>query len=55
MIETPLAILNLKEIGHAAAASELPLTCFVLGTNDLIKATRKRRRPTGCRFSPGFR
>lgn len=40
MIETPLAILNLKEIGHAAAASDLPLTCFVLGTNDLIKATR---------------
>ena len=40
MIETPLAILNLKEIGRAAAAAELPLTCFVLGTNDLIKMTR---------------
>ncbi len=40
MIETPLAILNLREIAHAAAAAELPLTCFVLGTNDLIKATR---------------
>jgi len=40
MIETPLAILNLKEIGQAAASAELPLTCFVLGTNDLIKATR---------------
>ena len=40
MIETPLAILNLKEIGNAAASAELPLTCFVLGTNDLIKATR---------------
>ena len=40
MIETPLAILNLKEIGRAAVAAELPLTCFVLGTNDLIKMTR---------------
>ncbi len=40
MIETPLAILNLKEIAQAAAAGTLPLTCFVLGTNDLIKATR---------------
>jgi citrate lyase subunit beta/citryl-CoA lyase len=40
MIETPLAILNLKEIAQAAASAELPLTCFVMGTNDLIKATR---------------
>jgi citrate lyase subunit beta / citryl-CoA lyase len=40
MIETPLAIFNLKEIAEAAASAELPLTCFVLGTNDLIKATR---------------
>jgi citrate lyase subunit beta / citryl-CoA lyase len=38
MIETPLAILNLKEIAKAAAADVLPLTCFVLGTNDLVKA-----------------
>jgi citrate lyase subunit beta/citryl-CoA lyase len=40
MIETPLAILNLQDIAKAAAAAELPLTCFVLGTNDLLKATR---------------
>jgi citrate lyase subunit beta/citryl-CoA lyase len=40
MIETPLAILNLREIASAAASSSLPLTCFVLGTNDLVKATR---------------
>jgi citrate lyase subunit beta/citryl-CoA lyase len=40
MIETPLAIFNLKDIAQAAASAELPLTCFVLGTNDLIKATR---------------
>jgi citrate lyase subunit beta/citryl-CoA lyase len=38
MIETPLAILNLKEIATAAASDVLPLTCFVLGTNDLVKA-----------------
>ncbi len=40
MIETPLAIFNLKEIAKAAASDVLPLTCFVLGTNDLVKATR---------------
>jgi citrate lyase subunit beta/citryl-CoA lyase len=38
MIETPLAILNLREI--AAAASGSRLTCFVMGTNDLVKETR---------------
>ena len=45
MIETPLAILDLKDIGKAAAAAELPLTCFVLGTNDLIKSARLESRP----------
>ena len=45
MIETPLAILNLKEIAQAAAAAGLPLTCFVLGTNDLLKATRALAQP----------
>jgi citrate lyase subunit beta/citryl-CoA lyase len=40
MIETPLAILNLKEIGQAARAANL--TCFVLGTNDLLKDTRMK-------------
>jgi citrate lyase subunit beta / citryl-CoA lyase len=40
MIETPLAIFNLKEIVQAGASAELPLTCLVLGTNDLVKATR---------------
>src|SRR5271166_4138994 len=29
MIETPLAILNLKDIARAAASAALPLTCFV--------------------------
>ncbi len=40
MIETPLAILNLKEIGEAARAARL--TCLVLGTNDLLKETRMK-------------
>jgi citrate lyase subunit beta/citryl-CoA lyase len=47
MIETPLAILNLKDIGAAAAAARL--TCFVLGTNDLIKDSRCK--PVGARFA----
>lgn len=38
MIETPLAILNLAEIGRAAA--EHRLTCLVVGTNDLVKESR---------------
>jgi citrate lyase subunit beta/citryl-CoA lyase len=42
MIETPLAIMNLNAIGAAAKADVLPLTCFVLGTNDLVKATGVR-------------
>jgi citrate lyase subunit beta/citryl-CoA lyase len=36
MIETPLAIFNLKEIAHAGCR----LACFVMGTNDLIKEFR---------------
>jgi citrate lyase subunit beta/citryl-CoA lyase len=47
MIETPLAILNLKEIG--AAAKDARLTCFVLGTNDLIKDARCK--PVQARFA----
>jgi citrate lyase subunit beta / citryl-CoA lyase len=38
MIETPLSILNLKDI--AATAQAANLTCFIIGTNDLIKDTR---------------
>jgi citrate lyase subunit beta/citryl-CoA lyase len=38
MIETPLAILNIKEI--AAAAKTTRLAVFVMGTNDLAKETR---------------
>ena len=40
MIETPLAILNLKEIAASCTQPGARLDCFVLGTNDLVKETR---------------
>jgi len=40
MIETPLSILNARDI--AAAAQSSTMVCFVLGTNDLVKDTRMR-------------
>ncbi len=43
MIETPLAILNIKEI--AACAGETPLACFVIGGNDLGKEQRAANTP----------
>jgi citrate lyase subunit beta / citryl-CoA lyase len=46
MIETPLAILNLREIAAAALDSETRLAGFVVGTNDLAKET-------GARIVPG--
>ena len=45
MIETPLAILNIREIAEAARAPGSRLTCFVLGTNDLAKETRASLTP----------
>jgi citrate lyase subunit beta/citryl-CoA lyase len=39
MMETPLAILNAREIA-AAAAEKSPLSVLVMGTNDLAKETR---------------
>jgi citrate lyase subunit beta / citryl-CoA lyase len=41
MIETPLAILDIKEI--AAASQDTRLCAFVMGTNDLAKETRARQ------------
>jgi citrate lyase subunit beta / citryl-CoA lyase len=38
MIETPLAIMNIRDI--AAAAPAAGLTCFIIGTNDLVKDSR---------------
>jgi citrate lyase subunit beta/citryl-CoA lyase len=46
MIETPIAILDIREIASAAQDSETRLAGFVLGTNDLAKET-------GARFVPG--
>ncbi len=43
MIETPLAILNIREIAAAAIGS--PLWAFVMGTNDLAKDFRARLTP----------
>ncbi len=40
MIETPLAILNLRDIAAAARDPATRLACFVMGTNDLVKETR---------------
>jgi citrate lyase subunit beta/citryl-CoA lyase len=46
MIETPVAILNLREIAAAALDFETRLSGFVIGTNDLAKET-------GARIVPG--
>jgi citrate lyase subunit beta/citryl-CoA lyase len=40
MIETPLAIVNLTEIARCAAEPDVALSCFLVGTNDLVKDTR---------------
>ncbi|RJG40868.1 CoA ester lyase [Mesorhizobium sp. DCY119] len=39
MIETPLAIVNIKEICAAGSRSDTRLQCLVAGTNDLAKET----------------
>jgi citrate lyase subunit beta / citryl-CoA lyase len=48
MIETPLAILDIKEI--AAASQGTRLCAFVMGTNDLAKETRARQTPDRAPF-----
>ncbi|MGO4706642.1 CoA ester lyase [Microvirga sp. 2MCAF38] len=45
MIETPLAVLQAKEIASTALDVDTRLECFVLGTNDLAKETRARFVP----------
>ncbi|MBZ0216003.1 MAG: CoA ester lyase [Fimbriimonadaceae bacterium] len=42
MMETPLAILNARDIAATAAKPGARLGCFVMGTNDLAKDTRAR-------------
>jgi citrate lyase subunit beta/citryl-CoA lyase len=46
MIETPQAIVNLAAIAALAGGPGIPLTCLVIGTNDLA-------RETGARIKPG--
>src|SRR5947209_954994 len=45
MMETPLAVLNAREIAAAAADVETRLAVFVMGTNDLAKEGRARIAP----------
>jgi len=40
MIETPLAILNIRELASSAKNVGARLSCFVMGTNDLAKELR---------------
>jgi citrate lyase subunit beta/citryl-CoA lyase len=42
MLETPLAILNARDIAGVAADADSRFTCLVLGTNDLLKESRAR-------------
>jgi citrate lyase subunit beta/citryl-CoA lyase len=45
MMETPLAMLNARDIAAAALDPETRLSGFVMGTNDLAKDTRARILP----------
>jgi citrate lyase subunit beta / citryl-CoA lyase len=45
MMETPLAVLNAREIAAAAKDVETRLAGFVMGTNDLAKDTRAKITP----------
>src|SRR5262245_2904943 len=42
MMETPLAILNARDIASVAADADNRFSCLVLGTNDLLKESRAR-------------
>lgn len=52
MIETPAAILNIRDIADAADDAITRLSCFVMGTNDLAKETRARFTPGRAAFVP---
>src|SRR5205085_6560034 len=45
MMETPLALLNVRDIAAAASDVETRLAVFVMGTNDLAKETRTKILP----------
>ena len=42
MIETPMGVINAREIASCGADPENRLACLVLGTNDLLKESRAR-------------
>ncbi len=42
MIETPMSVLNAREIAATAVDPENRMSCLVLGTNDLLKESRAR-------------
>lgn len=42
MLETPMAILNLRTIAATAVYAENRFSCLVMGTNDLLKESRAR-------------
>ena len=42
MIETPMGVINAREIAATGADPESRLSCLVLGTNDLLKESRAR-------------
>jgi citrate lyase subunit beta / citryl-CoA lyase len=52
MMETPLALLNAREIAAAATDTETRLEGFVLGTNDLAKETGTRIVPGRAPMQP---
>lgn len=52
MIETPLAILQVKDIAAVAQDEASRLACFVMGTNDLAKDTRARLTPGRAEMMP---
>jgi len=52
MIETPLAILQAKDIAAVAQDGASRLACFVMGTNDLAKDTRARLAPGRAAMMP---
>jgi citrate lyase subunit beta / citryl-CoA lyase len=54
MIESPLALINLAEIAACASGRAPLLDCFVIGTNDLVVATRARLTPGREAFVPWF-
>ena len=46
MMETPLAMLNAGAIAATGRSTNIRLTCFIMGTNDLAKDTRAALTPS---------